>query len=60
MAVKIIVSDLDGTLMAPDHLTVAEATKTAPGVFWTGGGVHPSVAGAKLMSAAWLNAVNGK
>ena len=29
MAVKIIVSDLDGTLMAPDHLTVAEATKTA-------------------------------
>ena len=29
MAVKIIVSDLDGTLMAPDHLTVAEATKAA-------------------------------
>lgn len=29
MAVKIIVSDLDGTLMAPDHLTVTAATKAA-------------------------------
>lgn len=29
MAIKIIASDLDGTLMAPDHLTVTERTKTA-------------------------------
>lgn len=29
MAVKIIVTDLDGTLMAPDHVTVTEFTKTA-------------------------------
>lgn len=29
MAIKIIASDLDGTLMAPDHLTVAERTKQA-------------------------------
>lgn len=29
MAVKIIVTDLDGTLMAPDHLTVTEFTKKA-------------------------------
>ena len=47
-------------IFIPYHSIFAEATKTAPGVFWTGDGVHPSVAGAKLMSAAWLNAVNGK
>lgn len=29
MAIKIIATDLDGTLMAPDHLTVTERTKTA-------------------------------
>ena len=29
MAVKLIASDLDGTLMAPDHMTVAERTKNA-------------------------------
>lgn len=29
MSVKLIASDLDGTLMAPDHLTVTEKTKSA-------------------------------
>ncbi len=29
MALKIIVTDLDGTLMAPDHMTVTERTKNA-------------------------------
>ena len=29
MAVRIIATDLDGTLMAPDHLTVTERTKSA-------------------------------
>ena len=29
MAVKLIASDLDGTLMAPDHMTVSERTKKA-------------------------------
>ena len=29
MAVKLIASDLDGTLMATDHMTVAERTKNA-------------------------------
>ncbi len=29
MAIKIIATDLDGTLMAPDHLTVTERTKSA-------------------------------
>ena len=29
MSVKIIATDLDGTLMAPDHITVTERTKSA-------------------------------
>ena len=29
MSVKIIATDLDGTLMSPDHLTVSERTKAA-------------------------------
>lgn len=34
------------------------AQKQAPGRYWTGDGVHPSMAGAALMSAAWLKAVS--
>ncbi|ADY52600.1 lipolytic protein G-D-S-L family [Pseudopedobacter saltans DSM 12145] len=34
-----------------------EAQKQAPGVYWTHDGVHPSLAGAKLMAEAWLKAV---
>ncbi|HEY3369939.1 MAG TPA: SGNH/GDSL hydrolase family protein [Prolixibacteraceae bacterium] len=34
-----------------------EAQKHAPGRYWSGDGVHPSMAGAALMSAAWLKAV---
>ena len=29
MSIRIIATDLDGTLMAPDHTTVTERTKTA-------------------------------
>lgn len=31
-----------------------EAQKHAPGAYWTGDGVHPSLAGAELMAEAWL------
>jgi lysophospholipase L1-like esterase len=34
-----------------------EAQKQAPGVYWTGDGVHPTLAGAQLMAQAWLAAV---
>jgi lysophospholipase L1-like esterase len=34
-----------------------EAQKKAPGVYWTGDGVHPTLAGAQLMALAWLKAV---
>lgn len=36
-----------------------EAVKTAPGNYWTADGVHPTLAGAKLMAQAWLKAVVG-
>jgi lysophospholipase L1-like esterase len=34
-----------------------KAQKTAPGVYWTGDGVHPSIAGAALMAQAWQEAI---
>lgn len=34
-----------------------EAVKYAPATYWTGDGVHPSMAGAQLMAEAWLRAV---
>jgi lysophospholipase L1-like esterase len=36
-----------------------EAEKKAPGSYWTTDGVHPSMAGSKLMAHAWLKAVAG-
>jgi lysophospholipase L1-like esterase len=36
-----------------------KAQKTAPGVYWTSDGVHPTLAGAHLMAHAWLEAVKG-
>lgn len=33
------------------------ALKQAPAAYWTGDGVHPSVAGAALMAQTWLEAV---
>jgi lysophospholipase L1-like esterase len=34
-----------------------EAQKRAPGVYWTHDGVHASLAGARLMAGAWMQAV---
>jgi lysophospholipase L1-like esterase len=34
-----------------------EAITRAPGVYWTGDGVHPTLAGAQLMARAWVEAV---
>jgi lysophospholipase L1-like esterase len=36
-----------------------QAQKSAPGVYWTGDGVHPTLAGAHLMAHSWLAAVKG-
>jgi lysophospholipase L1-like esterase len=34
-----------------------KAIKRAPGAYWTGDGVHPTLAGAQLMAQAWVTAV---
>ncbi len=34
-----------------------EAIKQAPGSYWTGDGVHPSLAGAQLMAEAWTEVI---
>ena len=34
-----------------------EAQKHAPGAYWTGDGVHPTLAGAQLMALAWLKSI---
>jgi len=34
-----------------------ETQKRAPGSYWTGDGVHPTLAGAQLMAKAWMKAI---
>ncbi len=51
------VSDAFETIWVPYQAIFDEAVKHAPGTYWTGDGVHPSMAGAQLMAEAWLKAV---
>jgi lysophospholipase L1-like esterase len=46
-----------GAYFIPYQSIFDEAQKKAPGVYWTADGVHPSLAGAQLMAAAWLKAI---
>jgi lysophospholipase L1-like esterase len=46
-----------GAVFIPLQSIFDEAQKQAPGSYWTGDGVHPSLAGAQLMTEAWLNVV---
>ncbi len=46
-----------GAIFVPFQKIYDEAQKEAPGVYWTGDGVHPSLAGAELMAKAWLAAI---
>lgn len=46
------------TIFIPFHSIFEEAQKYAPGRYWTGDGVHPSMAGAALMAEAWVKAVS--
>ncbi len=48
------------TIFIPYHEIFAKAAKAVPPTYWTGDGVHPSIAGAELMSEAWLKYVFGK
>jgi len=44
-------------IFIPYQTVFDEAQKYAPGKYWTGDGVHPSMAGASLMAEAWLKVV---
>jgi lysophospholipase L1-like esterase len=46
-----------GATFIPYQKIYDEAQKSAPGSYWTGDGVHPSLAGAQLMAQAWLKAI---
>ena len=48
-----------GAAFIPYQDIFNKAEKKAPGVYWTGDGVHPSVAGNQLMAAAWQETVKG-
>ena len=48
------------TIFIPYHDIFSKASKIAPPTYWTADGVHPSVAGAKLMADAWMKYVFGK
>lgn len=56
VAAKQIAQDFDAVFI-PYQRIFDEATRSAPGVYWTHDGVHPSLAGAHLMAHAWLKAV---
>jgi len=53
-------ADEFGAVFIPYHEIFAKASKTVSPTYWTGDGVHPSIAGAKLMAEAWLKYVFGK
>jgi len=45
-----------GALFVPFQKAYDEAVKVAPASYWTGDGVHASLAGAQLMAEAWSDA----
>jgi lysophospholipase L1-like esterase len=51
------IADQFGATFIPFQKVYDEAQKRAPGVYWTGDGVHASFPGAQLMAQAWLKAV---
>lgn len=55
-AAKKIAAEFDAVFI-PYQAIFNEAQKHARGQYWSGDGVHPSMAGAALMAEAWLKAV---
>ena len=51
------VADAFGAIFIPYQQIFNEAAKVAPGKYWTNDGVHPTLAGAQLMTEAWLQAI---
>ena len=48
-----------GAVFIPYQTVFDQAQKSAPGVYWTYDGVHPSLAGSQLMAQTWLETVKG-
>jgi len=46
-----------GATFIPYQKIYDDAQKSAPGSYWTGDGVHPTLAGSQLMAHAWLSAL---
>jgi lysophospholipase L1-like esterase len=55
-AAKKLADEFDAVFI-PYQAIFNEALNYAPAKYWTGDGVHPSMAGCSLMAEAWLNAV---
>ena len=53
------VADHFDAVFIPYQSVYDKATKSAPGVYWTADGVHPTLAGAQLMAHAWMETVKG-
>lgn len=51
------IADQFNAVFIPYQSIFDRAIKSAPGVYWTYDGVHPSVAGAQLMATAWLECI---
>ncbi|MGQ8335087.1 SGNH/GDSL hydrolase family protein [Sunxiuqinia sp. A32] len=51
------IADEFQTLWVPYQQIFDVACKHAPATYWSGDGVHPSMAGAQLMAQAWLKVV---
>jgi lysophospholipase L1-like esterase len=51
------IAEMFNAVFIPYQTIFDEAQKSAPGVYWTGDGVHPSLAGAQLMASAWIDAI---
>ncbi|SFW33417.1 SGNH/GDSL hydrolase family protein [Chitinophaga sancti] len=56
VAAKEIAMKYDAVFI-PYQDIIDKAQQSAPGSYWTGDGVHPSLAGAELMASSWLEAV---
>ena len=53
------IADSYGAVFIPYQSIFDKAQKLAPGSYWTADGVHPTIAGARLMAQGWLEAVKG-
>ncbi|MFZ6011609.1 MAG: hypothetical protein ACOYXT_14795 [Bacteroidota bacterium] len=51
------IADNTGAVFIPYQSFFDKALKSAPAIYWTHDGVHPSLAGNQLMARAWLGMI---